>query len=303
MKKSHAINLKHLRYFAEVARRESVSAAARALFLTPQTISSQILELERSVGQPLFERVGKRLVLTTAGSTALDYAHTIFSLGDELAAVLRGDALPKRLLLRVGITDSVPKLMTIATLSPLIERHRHELELICQEGEYAGLLGRLAAGELDMVLGETSVPPSLARALHTFVLTEDGISFLAAPVVASKLKGKFPNNLHDMPFLANSSSQSVLSQVLEAWFARQEIRPQIVGRIDDSALLKQFAHSGLGIVAVASTIERDVTSQYGLKVVGRTDEVRQTLYLVRPRSRRPHPLVAEIEKAGRLVHK
>ena len=151
-----------------------------------------------------------------------------------------------------------------------------------------------------MVLGEMAVPPSLARALHTYVLTEDGISFLAAPVLAAQLKGKFPNNLHGMPFLLNSSSHSVLSQVLETWFARHEIRPQIVGRIDDSALLKQFAHGGLGIVAVPSTIERDVTNQYGLKLVGRTDEVRQALYLVRPRTRRPHPLVAEIEKAGRL---
>lgn len=66
MKTNRPINLKHLRYFAEVARRGSVTQAARALFVTPQTVSGQVQELERAVGQPLFERIGRRFVLTGA---------------------------------------------------------------------------------------------------------------------------------------------------------------------------------------------------------------------------------------------
>ena len=123
------MNFKHLRYFAEAARRGSVTAAARALFVTPQTVSGQIQELEASIGQPLFDRIGKRLVLTSAGETALDYANTIFALGDELGAVLRAEARPRLMTLRVGVTDSVPKLLTIATLAPVIERHRDQIEL------------------------------------------------------------------------------------------------------------------------------------------------------------------------------
>jgi LysR family transcriptional activator of nhaA len=299
MSRSQHINLKHLRYFAEVARRGSVSAAARALFVTPQTVSGQIQALEESVGQPLFDRVGKRLVLTTAGDTALDYANTIFALGDELSAVLRSEKRARRLTLRVGITDSVPKLLTVATLAPVIEKHRDELELTCQEGSYAELLGRVAARDLDMVLGDAPAPASLARSLHVTMLSEDGVSFLAAPSLASRLKGRFPQNLHESPFLSVSSTHSVLSPVLDAWFARHDIRPHIVGRIDDSALLKGFAHSGLGIAAVPTAIEHDVASQYGLKVVGRTDEVKQALYLARGRVRKAHPLVSELEAQRR----
>lgn len=295
MTRSLQINLKHLRYFAEVARRGSVSAAARALYVTPQTVSGQIQELERSVGQSFFDRVGKRLVLTGAGATALDYANAIFGLGDELAAVLRSEAGARRLTLRIGITESVPKLTTVATLAPLIERYRDQLELTCNEGSYPELLGRVAAGELDMVLGDTAVPASLARSLHVVILAEDGVSFLAAPALAARLKGKFPQKLHDSPFLSSSATHSALSPALDAWFARHKIHPHIVGRFDDSALLKGFAHAGLGIAAVPTAIERDVARQYGLKLVGRTDEVRQALYLARARVRRPHPLVAELE--------
>ncbi len=296
MKTLRPLNFKHLRYFAEVARRGSVTSAARSLFVSPQTVSGQIQELEASVGQALFDRVGKRLVLTSIGETALDYANAIFALGDELNAVLSGAARGRTIVLRVGITDSVPKLQTISALEPLIERHRNELELVCQEGGYAELLGRVAAAELDLVLADAAVPASLARALHAVVLTESGMSFLAPSALAARMKGNFPENLHEMPFLSGSSANSVLTQTFEAWFARHNIRPRIVGHIDDSALLKGFAHSGLGIVAVPTSIEREVMDQYRLKVVGRTDEVRQPLFLVRARVRRPHPLVAELEK-------
>jgi LysR family transcriptional activator of nhaA len=279
-----------------------VTAAARALFVTPQTVSGQIQELERSLGESLFDRGGKRLVLTPAGTIARDYADSIFALGDELAAVLRAEAMPRRLRLRVGITDSVPKLLTVAAIAPLVQGHRHDLELTCQEGRYSELLGRAASSELDMVLVDTPVPPTLARSLHVALVSEDGTSFVAAPSVTARCKGRFPRNLHGMPFLSGSSTHSLFTQVLDAWFTRHAIQPQVVGHIDDSALLKGFAHSGLGIAAVPTAIESDVAGQYGLQVLGRTDEVRQFLYLVRARGRRPHPLVSELESGRHLRH-
>jgi LysR family transcriptional activator of nhaA len=298
MKSTRALNLKHLRYFAEVARRGSVSAAARALYLTPQTVSSQVHELESAIGQPLFDRVGKRMLLTHAGETALEYAKAIFALGEELRTVLQGSARARSIVLRVGIADSVAKLQTTATLQPVIERHRQELELVCQEGSYADLLGRVGAGELDMVLSDSPVPPSLARSLHVVAIAETGVSFMAAPTLAARLKGAFPRNLDQAPFLASSSAASAHMQSLESWFTRLQVRPHIVGRIDDSALLKGLAQGGLGVAAVPTSIEEEVARQYRMKVLGRAPDLRLPIYLVRARGRRPHPLVAEIEQAA-----
>jgi LysR family transcriptional activator of nhaA len=295
MMKTRPLNLKHLRYFAEVARRGSVSAAAKTLFVAPQTVSAQVQELAESVGQPLFDRIGRRLVLTPAGQTALDYANAIFALGDELGAVLRGGARPKTIPLRIGVTDSVPKLLTVALLEPVIGRHRKELELFCREGAYGELLGRLAAGELDAVLADTAVPGNLARSLHASALAASGMSFLAALPIADQLRRRFPASLDGAPFLVGSAPSSLLAQALEAWFARHDVRPHVVGRIDDSALLKGFAQSGLGVVAVPTSIEAEVKRQYGLRLVGRTDEVTQSVFLIRARGRRPNPLVAELE--------
>lgn len=295
MNTSRPLNLKHLRYFAAVARAGAVTAAARALHITPQTVSTQVHELEQSVGQPLFERVRKRMVLTPAGELALDYANTIFALGDELEAMLRGRSRAKHVVLRIGVTDSVPKLLTVSVLGALLDRHRKELELVCREGSFASLLGRLAAGEFDAVLADAAVPANLSRSLQARVLTQSGLSFVAAKPLARRLARGFPKSLNGAPYLSGSASSSLIGQAIDAWFARHDVRPLVAGRIDDSALLKGFAQIGLGVAAVPTAIEDEVTHQYGLAVVGRTTDIRQEVFLIRARSRQPHPLVAELE--------
>ncbi len=293
------LNYKHLRYFAEVARRGSLATAARALFVTPQTMSSQIQDLEETIGQPLFDRVGRRLVLTATGHTALDYANAIFALGDELRSVLGGAARPRAIALRIGIADSVAKLQTAEILDSLISHHRRELELECHEGGSGAVLGRLATGDFDAALCDAPVPANLARSLQARLLLEAGTSLLAEPKLAARLAPGFPASLDGAPYLAGSAPTALLGQALEAWFARHDVRPHVVGRIDDSALLKCFAQRGLGFAAVPASIERPVARQYGLRLVGRIDEVRHAVYLVRVRSRRPHPLVAELETQRR----
>jgi LysR family transcriptional activator of nhaA len=290
------LNLKHLRYFSEVARRGSVARAARSLFVTPQTVSAQVQELEESIGQPLFERLGRRLLLTSAGETALDYANNIFALSDELAQVLRGGQKAKSITFRIAVTDSVPKLLTVMALQPVVERHREELELECSEGDYADLLGQLAVGQLDAVLADAPVPANLARVLEARVLSESGMTFLAARPLARRLARQFPASLQGAPFLSGSAPSSLLGQAIQAWFARQGVRPHVVGRIDDSALLQGFAQRGLGIATVPTSVAGEIIRQSGVGLVGRTEEVRQTVFLIRARGRRPHPLVKELEE-------
>jgi len=298
MSAAKRFNFKHLRYFVEVARRGSVTTAARTLFVAPQTVSSQVQELEQSIGQPLFERIGRRMVLTPAGGIALDYATTIFSLGDELQSVLGGTRHARTVSLRIGATDSVPKLMTVTILTAVVSRHRGDLELTCHEGTPGELLGRLAAGEFDGVIADAPVPPNLTRTLQAKLLAESGISLLAAPALAARYSRGFPASLEGAPFLTGLSPSSLLGQALEVWFSRHDVRPHVVGRIDDSALLKGVAHMGLGIAAVPTAIEKQVMRQHQLKRVGRINEVRQSVFLIRARGRHPHPLVTEIETRG-----
>ena len=288
------INLKHLHYFHEVTREGSLTAAARRLHLAPQTLSSQVRELERSLGRTLLERAGRRLVLTPDGEVARDYAESIFALGTELRRVMAGRAEPRRLALRLGVADSVPKLLTARVLAPLLERHRDRIELDCVEGASAGLLGRLAAHQLDAVLADQPVPPYLARSMRGRLLLKSGLSLVAAPQVRLALSGDFPACLDGAPMIAGSA-ESPLSIAIDAWLAERGVKPRVVARCDDSALIKVFAQRGLGIACVATVIESDVATQFGLQRVGRVPKLSELLYLIRPAGRQVHPLLEEIE--------
>ena len=288
------INLKHLHYFHQVACEGSLTGAARRLHLAPQTLSSQVRELERSLGRTLLERVGRRLVLTPDGEVVRDYAESIFTLGTELQRVMAGRAEPRRLGLRLGVTDGVPKLLTARVLAPLLERHRDRIELDCVEGTITALLGRLAAHQLDAVLADQSMPPHLARSMRARLLLKSDLSVVAAPRVRKALRGDFPASLDGAPLIARSVD-APLSIAIDAWLAERELTPRVVARCDDSALIKVFAQRGIGVAFVPTVIESDVAAQFGLQHVGRVPELSELLYLIRPAGRRVHPLLEEME--------
>jgi LysR family transcriptional activator of nhaA len=287
------LNLKHLRYFTEVARRGSVVAAAGALHVAPQTVSAQLRELQDSIGHPLFERVGRRLVLNGDGEVARDYAVALFSLADELGAVLGGKAQARRSVLRIGVPDGIPKLQTAAVVEPVVTRHRERVE-----GALSEMLGRLVAHELDAVLSELPVPPDLARSLQGRLLMKSGTSFLCTAALARKLGKNFPACLEGAPFLAGATRSTYGSQVVDTWLAQRQLHVTVVGRFDDSALLKCFAQRGLGVISAPTSIEGDLLKQYGLVLLGRAIEATQSLFIIRPRRQRIHPLVLEIEQAA-----
>ena len=102
------LNYHHLQYFWVTARTGSIAKASRELRLSPPTISAQIGTLENSLGEKLFERSGRRLVLTDTGRLAFRYADEIFSLGREFTDTLRGRPTGHPIKLVVGENVSPP---------------------------------------------------------------------------------------------------------------------------------------------------------------------------------------------------
>ena len=116
------LNYNHLQYFWAVAREGSIARASESLHLTPQTISGQLKLLDEAVGQPLFNRVGRRLVLSDMGRVVFEYADEIFSVGAELASVVRGKGnhLAGPITLSVGIVSSMPQLIAERIVAPAL---------------------------------------------------------------------------------------------------------------------------------------------------------------------------------------
>ena len=291
------INLKHLHYFWAVASHGSITKASKALHLTPQTISGQLRDLEESIGEKLFAREGRNLVLTETGRMVFSYADEMFQLGIELQDVLDGQTFGIKITVKFGVAMIVPKLLAYRVLEPVLQMNE-STNLICHEAPLVDLLADMSVHKLDAVLSDCPINPSLNIRAYNHSLGGSGITFFSVPEHAKKLEKNFPQNLHDFPFLMPSKSSS-LRMNLENWFDQHAIKPRVVAEFEDRALMKAFGERGTGVFTSPQTMEEDVLEKYGVRVIGRTDEIQENFYLISPERRIRNPAVTAITEAAR----
>src|SRR5260221_6544523 len=114
------LNYHHLLYFWAVARYGSVVRASQELRLAQPTISGQVRRLEDVIGEKLFERVGRRLVLTSVRPTVLRYAAEIFALGQDLMRTLKGPISAPPLPLTLRVARPLPEALVQKLLQPAL---------------------------------------------------------------------------------------------------------------------------------------------------------------------------------------
>lgn len=291
------LNYHHLLYFWVVAREGGIARAGQELRLAPSTISTQIGRLERALGEKLFARVGRRLVLTDAGRLVAGYADQIFGLGRELVAAVRAAPAAPATTLVVGVSDAVPKLIAYRLLEPAL-RLKTPVRVVCREDRPERLLAELAMHGVDIVLANVPAGPTIKVRAFNHLLGESGVTFCATPRLAAAHGRRFPRSLDGSPVLLPRETTPVRA-ALERWFEDVGIRPRIVGEFDDSALMKAFGQSGAGVFPVASAIEAEVCRQYGVRAIGRVEEVRERFYAITLERRLTHPAVVAIREAAR----
>ncbi|MCC6526122.1 MAG: transcriptional activator NhaR [Polyangiaceae bacterium] len=291
------LNYHHLLYFWVVAREGGLVPAGKVLRLSHPTLSAQIHALEARLGDKLFVKVGRKLALTEAGRVAYRYAEEIFGLGREMLDALRGRATGQPVRLDVGIVDVMPKLVVRRLLEPALGLPE-AVKLVCREGSHEKLLAELGLHTLDIVLADAPVPPgSSVRAYH-HLLGECGVSFFATKPLAERHRRHFPRSLDRAPMLLPLESLT-LRRALNQWFDQQGLRPEVVAEFEDSALLKVFGAEGRGLFAAPTAVAREVMVQYGVELVGRTDEVKERFYAISVERRLKNPAVVAISQAAR----
>ena len=291
------LNYHHLRLFQAVAREGNLTRASARLHLTPQTVSSQIRVMERSLGEALFRRSGRRMLLTKAGAVALSFADEIFTLGQELQETLRGQPTDRPLRLLVGSPEGMPKLIVHRLLEPAM--HLEEpVQIVCHERNPTELLADLAVHRLDVVLADCPIPPSAKVRAYNHLLGSCGTCFMARPALAARLRDGFPGSLNGAPVLL-PTGDAILRRNLDHWFESKHLRPRIVGEFEDSALLKSFGQAGEGFFAVPSVVETEVARQYQVETLGRTDEILESYYAISVERRVRHAAVAAICESAR----
>jgi LysR family transcriptional regulator, transcriptional activator of nhaA len=291
------LNYHHLLYFWTVVRAGSIHKASEELRVSSPAISAQLKLLEDQLGEKLLTRSGRRLVLTELGRTVFSYAEDIFTLGRELLDVVKNRPIGRPLRLDVGVVDVMPKVVVQTLLEPALHL-REAVRIVCREASSDQLLGRLATHELDVVLSDSPVDPTLRFRAYSHLLGECGVIFVAGAKAATRYRRKFPQSLDGAPMFLPTDN-TALRRNLDFWFESKRIRPLIIGEFEDYALLRAFGETGVGVFPLPSVVEAQVRRQKGLRTIGVTSEVRTQFYAISAERKLQHPAVLAIRNAAR----
>jgi LysR family transcriptional activator of nhaA len=291
------LNYHHLLYFWMVAREGGLGPAGKLLRLSQSALSGQINQLQQALGQPLFERRGRKLELTETGRVVYRYADEIFGLGREMLDAVRGRPTGRPARLVVGISDVVPKLLVRRLLAPAF-RQEQKLALVCMEDRFDRLLAELGAHAVDVVIADAPVPPDASVRAFNHLLGESSVTLVAPADLAPALRRGFPRGLAGAPVLVPLAGSSLRRQ-LDRYFGEHGVCPEVVAEAEDSALLKAFAADGMGALFVPTVIADVVGKRYGLQVVAALPEIRERYSAISIERRLVHPAVIALRAAAR----
>ncbi len=286
------LNFHHLRYFWMVARKGGVRKAAEELHVSQPSISAQLRLLEESLGEKLFKRTGRTLVLSEMGELVLTYADEIFSAGRELMNAVKQRPGGRSLRLNVGMTDSISKMVGFEFLKPAIT-FAEPVHVVCRMAAIESLIAQLQAHRLDIVLADEPAPSGLKVKAFSHRLGRSGVTFCAVPTIANKLRRNFPQSLNGAPALLPTENMGMRTG-LETWFDTKGIRPRLVGEYEDSALMVFCAMAGRGFTVVSTVAARAVMKHWGLKVIAHVDECGTEFYAITVERRLKHPAALAI---------
>ncbi|MBE7502316.1 MAG: LysR family transcriptional regulator [Verrucomicrobiales bacterium] len=293
------LNFHHLRYFWVAAKEGGLTRAAAKLHVSQPSICTQIHALENVLGEKLLRRSGQGLVLTEAGQRVFGFAEDIFALGEDLLSTMKQRPSRRPLRIHIGLANSLPKRMSFELIKPVFQLPQ-PVQASFHEWPVADLLAHLAAHRIDIVLADAPAPAASNLKVFNHLLGESGISLCAAPVLATRLRRRFPDSLNDTPALL-PAPDTPLRRSLESWFRDQAIQPRLVAEFDDPALMQVLAAEGLGFFPLPEVVLKETLARYGLRRIGRAEPCRQQYYAICAERRLVHPAVVAITSQAQAL--
>lgn len=287
------LNYHHLQYFWAVAREGNLTRAARRLRVSQSALSAQIRQLEDRLGLRLFDREGRRLVLTEAGHIALDYADRIFEAGGELVATLeRGRG--REHVLRIGAVATLSRNFQESFVAPVLGDEDVRLRLV--SGRRDELLSSLVAHDLDLVLANRPEPPDDGRPWRSRLLARQPVSLIAH---ADRAPVRFPEDIEGVPLLVPGAESAVRSS-FAALCEKLGVSVRVVAEVDDMAMMRLLARDMQAVALLPSVVVRDEIHSGRLRECCVVPDLFEEFHAVTIARRYAHPLIQLLlERSGR----
>jgi LysR family transcriptional regulator, transcriptional activator of nhaA len=282
------INYNHLRYFWAVAREGNLTRIAERLNVSQSALSTQIRKLEHQLGHDLFERQGRRLVLTEAGRLAFEHAEAIFRTGEELVGTLRAEGQARRTL-KVGALSTLSRNFQMEFLRSVLGMD--DVEVVLRSGSWDELAGELTELRLDVLLVDRPVPAEPGKQWIVHRLDEQSVGLVGVPALDTGAELKATLEAQPLILPTGASGYRI---GFDALADRLGVRPKVKAEVDDMAMMRLMARAGLGLAVVPPIVVRDELDAGILREIHALPGIAETFYAVTLARRFPNPLLAKL---------
>jgi DNA-binding transcriptional LysR family regulator len=246
------MELHQLRYFVAVARTGSFSRAAERCFVSQPSLSQQIQKLERRLGQQLFERLGRRILLTDAGRKLLDRAPAILAAVDDTERLIRENDSPDDGHVAVGAIPTIAPYLLPSALKHFLRRFPR-VQVTVQEDVTAHLIEAVAAAELDLAL--IALPINDVRLQVEALFVEPLFLALTPGHPLANRRRIALEDVRDEPFIILQDMHCLGDQVL-SFCKANGCQPRIACRSAQIATIQSLIAAGQGISLLPAMARR-----------------------------------------------
>ena len=250
------MDIRNIHTFVRVAELKSFTKTAEELNYVQSTVTMQIQQLERELGYPLFDRIGKKVSLTSLGMEFLTYAHEILQ-AIEKAETLGKNAFDIRGVLRLGVSESI-LCGVLIDLLPSFKKQYKNLDLRIKTGHTPELLEQLKQNQLDMLYLSANLNTEPDLCSH--YVREEHIVFLSGPKHPLAQKKKISLEEVMQNDLLVTEREGICYARLRELAAEYNVTLRESVEIDSIFVIADLVQEGMGVAflpeyAVAKRIE------------------------------------------------
>lgn len=280
------MELRQIKYFMEVAKREHMTEAAEALHVAQSAVSRQIVNLEKTLGVDLFIREGRNIRLTSIGKVFLEHMERAMNVLDDARQVIEQHTDPEKGTIHVGFPSTLATYMMPTAISAFRKEYP-DVKFDLHQRSYVNLSDSVLKGDVNIAL-IAPVPQTKEKLKSTILFTENIVALLPMSHPLSRRDFIYLSELRDEPFVL-FQEQSMLRNIVISHCKREGFTPNIAFEAKDIDAIKGLVSAGLGISLVPEITVIDQVPRSAVAIPIRKPSVTRTIGMIIPSERRLLP--------------
>lgn len=277
-----AVELRQIKYFIEVAKREHVTEAAEHLHVAQSAVSRQIAKLEEELGVDLFIREGRNVRLTPVGGIFLKHMEQAIQVIEDAEQAIREYTDPEKGTIHIGFVSTLA-LYILPTLISAFRRTYPDVKFKLSQGTYYEVMDSVIKGKANLAL-MAPVPTENNRLLGEVLSTENIVALLPANHPKAKEAVLHLSELRDESFVMFPESFILRKTLVEAC-EQLGFTPNVTFEGDDIDAIKGLVSAGLGISLLPESTLVDNLPRATARVPLSEPNVTRTVGIIVPNDR------------------